>query len=126
MSASTIAPTRFMTPDEVSAEIFGGAIAPERIPRLSKDRGLPSHRVGRRRMYLAEEVIAWARSRDGDGVVTTASATEGTAPAPSGAVAVDPAWVADQVAKFDAEALRRAGELLLALANSPAAEGGVA
>ncbi|WP_155946667.1 hypothetical protein [Mycobacterium sp. URHD0025] len=42
------------------------------------------------------------------------------------AVAVDPDWVAAQVAKFDADALRRAGELLLALASSADAKAGTA
>lgn len=114
MSATTIA--RFLTPDEVSAEIFGGAVAPDRIVRLSKHHGLPSHRVGRRRMYLADEVAAWARNRDGEGDQTTAPLPVG----PAAATPVDPAWVAAQVAKFSANDLRRAGELLLALSRADA------
>jgi hypothetical protein len=117
LSATTI--DRFLTPEEVSSEIFGGAVAPDRIVRLSKHHGLPSHRVGRRRMYLAGEVATWARSRDGDGDTSPAAAPlpigpEATAPA-------DPAWVAAQVAKFSADDLRRAGELLLALSRADVA-----
>jgi hypothetical protein len=118
LSATTIA--RFLTPDEVSAEIFGGAVAPDRIVRLSKHHGLPSHRVGRRRMYLADEVAAWARSRDGEGDVDTARRAD-TIRSDS-AASVDPAWVAAQVAKFSADDLRRAGELLLALSRADKAK----
>jgi hypothetical protein len=110
LSATTI--DRFLTPEEVSTEIFGGAVAPDRIVRLSKHHGLPSHRVGRRRMYLAGEVAAWARSRDGEGDVDPAAVSpDATAP-------VDPDWIAAQVAKFSADDLRRAGELLLALSRA--------
>lgn len=118
MPATTIA--RFLTPEEVAAEIFGGAIAPDRIIRLSKHHGLPSHRVGRRRMYLAEEVAAWARNRNGEGEPDHAAAPLPAEPTDA-AAAVDPEWVAAQVAKFSADDLRRAGELLLALsrANDP-------
>lgn len=41
-----------------SADIFGGAITPNRVVRLSKSYGLPSHRVGRRRLFDADEVSA--------------------------------------------------------------------
>lgn len=114
MSATTIA--RFLTPEEVSAEVFGGAVAPDRILKLSKAQGLPSHRVGRRRMYLAEEVAAWARNRDGEGGIDPAASPPGVGPdAPS----VDPEWVAAQLSKFSADDLRRAGNLLLALSGQP-------
>ncbi|MBS1696623.1 MAG: helix-turn-helix domain-containing protein [Actinobacteria bacterium] len=116
MSAITI--DRFLTPEEVSAEIFGGAVSPDRIVRLSKHHGLPSHRVGRRRMYLADEVAAWTRSRDGDGDVDPATTTLPVSPDAS--TPVDPAWVAAQVAKFSADDLRRAGQLLLALSQANA------
>lgn len=116
MSATTIA-TRFMTPDEVSTEIFGGSIAPRRIVEFSRTRGLPSHLVGRRRLYIADEVAAWARSRDGNTNPTAQPATS-LLVGPDATAAVDPAWVAAQVAKFSADDLRRAGELLLALSRA--------
>lgn len=118
MSANTI--PRFLTPDEVSAEIFGGAIGAERVLRLSRAKGLPSHRVGRRRMFLADEVAAWARNRDGEGFTTAppADVTTSLPVGPDATSTVDPAWVAAQVAKFSADDLRRAGELLLALSRT--------
>jgi hypothetical protein len=119
-SAATIA--RFLTPEEVSTEVFGGAVAPGQILNLSKNQGLPSHRVGRRRMFVADEVAAWVRSRDGEG--STNSAAGPSAVSDADAPAVDPEWVAAQVAKFSADDLRRAGELLLAL--SRADQGGAA
>ncbi|CAN5464091.1 hypothetical protein BH09ACT7_BH09ACT7_51800 [soil metagenome] len=115
MSATTI--SRFLTPEEVSAELFGGAVAPGRILNLTKTKGLPSHRVGRRHMFVADEVAAWVRSRDGEGVTTSPAAPPPTA-SPEASASVDPEWVAAQVAKFSADDLRRAGELLLALSRA--------
>lgn len=122
---------RFLTPEEVATELFGDAITPRKIVEFSKTQGMPSHLVGRRRVFLAEEVAAWVRSREGgtwdrfhrNDVAAAQPAAVSANTAPSAAVAVDPAWVAAQVAKFDAEALRRAGELLLALANSARQDG---
>lgn len=115
---------RFLTPEEVAAEIFGGAIAAERIVKLSKHQGLPSHRVGRRRMYLADEVAAWVRSRDGEGdVADIQSAAQLSDAIDADADVVDPGWLAEQVAKFSADDLRRAGELLLALSRAERQDG---
>ncbi|WP_255776069.1 helix-turn-helix domain-containing protein [Mycobacteroides abscessus] len=111
MSATATLP-RYLTPDEVSTECFGGAVAPGRILNLTKSQGLPSHRVGRRQMFIADEVDAWVRSRDADGGALTA------APPPGNPAPVDPAWVAAVVAQFSANDLRRAGELLLALSRA--------
>lgn len=115
MPATTIA--RFLTPEEVSEQFFGGAVVPDRIRKLSKTKGLPSHRVGRRLLYDADEVAAWVRSRAGD---RSDAAESPPAPAASPAAdrPVDPAWVAAQVAKFGSDDLRRAGELLLALSRT--------
>lgn len=118
MSAPSTLP-RYLTPDEVSAECFAGAVAPTGIVDLCK-KGLPSHRVGRRRLFIAEEVDAWVRSRDGDG------ATLPSAPTAPGSTPVDPEWVAAVVARFSADDLRRAGELLLALSRADVASGGAA
>lgn len=119
MSATAIAP-RFITPDEVAAEVFSGAIAADRVIRLSKSQGLPSHRVGRRRMYLADEVIAWARSRDGDGDI----AAESTAPPvvvehhAKRSAADD---LVERITKLSPDDLRRAAELLLTLSREDGA-----
>ncbi|WP_125078447.1 helix-turn-helix domain-containing protein [Mycobacterium sp. P7213] len=119
--------TRRMTPDDV-ADVLGYSQT-STVWRLIREEGLPAVRFNRRYYINEADLHAWMAER---GLITAAAPRPAPAvaanTAPSGAVAVDPAWVADQVAKFDAEALRRAGELLLALANSAtaAAEGGAA
>lgn len=116
--------TRFLTPEEVSTEIFGGAVAPDRIVKLSKHQGLPSHRVGRRRMYLAAEVAAWARDRDGDG--DTNPAAEVTTPpaacADAAATTGDSDWLAATLARFSPDDLRRVAQVLRSVADDHARE----
>lgn len=74
------------------------------VRRLMKEEGLPAHRFARRVKFVPDEVDAWLRTRNTSGI-----------PAPASTC---PDWVAAQVAKFSADDLRRAGELLLALANT--------
>lgn len=78
--------------------------------------GLPAHRVKGRLQYDPVEVEAWLRARGGEPDEPAVEASTAVAP-------VDPAWVAAQVAKFGADDLRRAGELLLALSRSADASG---
>ncbi|MBF9319834.1 helix-turn-helix domain-containing protein [Mycobacteroides chelonae] len=66
--------------------------------------GMPCVHIGRKLYFNLDEVDAWI----GQNLTTGARAT------PCG----DPDWVAAQVAKFSPDDLRRAGELLLALASS--------
>ncbi|MBN7403656.1 hypothetical protein P5V78_04410 [Mycobacteroides abscessus subsp. abscessus] len=65
---------------------------------------MPCVHIGRKLYFNLDEVDAWI----GQNLTTGARAT------PCG----DPDWVAAQVAKFSPDDLRRAGELLLALAGS--------
>ncbi len=116
MSTNTI--PRYLTRDEVSSECFGGAIAPGRVIALVKQ-GLPAHRVGRRYMFVADEVDAWVRSRD-SAVNGNNTDTEGETDG-GGAAPVNPDWLAEQLARFTADDLRRAAEVLIALAGAAAA-----
>ena len=113
MSTNTI--PRYLTRDEVSSVCFGGAIAPGRVIALVKQ-GLPAHRVGRRYMFVADEVDAWVRSRDSaKDSHTTETDTDGDDAAP-----VNPDWLAEQLSRFTADDLRRAAEVLMALAGAAA------
>ncbi|OBB38030.1 helix-turn-helix transcriptional regulator [Mycolicibacterium fortuitum] len=85
------------------------------VRRLMKEEGLPAHRLSRRVKFLPDEVDAWLRARNVSGT-----------PATYNVAGTDPDWVAAQVAKFSADDLRRAGELLLALANTARVSAGAA
>ncbi|OBB21110.1 hypothetical protein A5761_03105 [Mycolicibacterium setense] len=83
--------------------------------------GLPAHRVKGRLQYDPVEVEAWLRARSGE---PEAPAEEPESVPVDPAADVDPDWVTAQVAKFGADDLRRAGELLLALSRSAETNGG--
>ncbi|GJG53961.1 helix-turn-helix transcriptional regulator [Prevotella lacticifex] len=82
---------------------------PGTIRKLVRDEGLPAHRIGSRRLLFdRDEVDAWVRSRasgnpDSDQPGVRSGSPEG--------------WVADQVAKFGPDDLRRAATLLTSLAR---------
>ncbi len=84
------------------------------VRRLVQGEGLPAHRVARRVKFLPDEVDAWLRARDTRETGAIHQVTN---------TAVDPDWVAAQVAKFSADDLRRAGELLLALSTASESRG---
>lgn len=105
MSPAT--PQKFLTTPEV-AKIL--RVREPVVYSLIHNDGLPARRVGRRWLMDAAELDGWVRSRDPH------------SPAPNTAT-VDSAWVAAQVAKFSPDDLRRAGELLLALARADRMEG---
>ncbi|WP_109858723.1 helix-turn-helix domain-containing protein [Mycobacteroides chelonae] len=113
MSTPTTTLTRtkhYLMADQVKAKF--GFTQPASVLRLVKEQGLPAHKINRRYLFDPDEVDAWI----GQNLTTGARATTGG----------DPDWVAAQVAKFSPDDLRRAGELLLALANSGTNTAGIA
>ncbi|OBJ46171.1 hypothetical protein A5630_11940 [Mycolicibacterium mucogenicum] len=90
------------------------------VLRLVREEGLPATRFNRRYFFNENDVRAWMAER---GLIAhTAPAPRGVTTslpvAPDATSTVDPTWVAAQVAKFSADDLRRAGELLLALSRA--------
>jgi excisionase family DNA binding protein len=118
-------PNRRLGTDEVATVL--GYAQTATVLRLIREKGLPAVRFNRRYYVNEADLRAWMAEH---GLVAATAAQPAAAvsanAAPSAAVAVDPAWVAEQVSKFDADALRRAGELLLALARNADAKGGAA
>ena len=109
---------RRMTTDEVAAAL--GYTQNATVLRLVREEGLPAVRFNRRYYYSEADVRAWMAER---GLI--AAADERVPPvAAECASSVNPEWVAAQVAKFGTDALRRAGELLLALSKTD--QGGAA
>ena len=110
MSAtSTLSPpsARRLTTEDVAA-LFGYAQTSTVLRRVRED-DLPAIRFNRRYYFNEADVRAWMAER---GLI------EATTPDADAAAQVDPEWVAAQVAKFSADDLRRAGELLLALSRA--------
>lgn len=80
----------------------------ELIHKLRKD-GLPAVKVGRSYRFDADEADAWLRQQD-----------QSSRPEP----AVEPDWLATQLAKFTPDDLRRAGEVLISLSRTIQTAGG--
>lgn len=114
MSTPTATLTRSKLVPTAAASAHTG-IPVYRLRELARQ-GMPCVHVGRKLYYDLEKCDAWIARNLSSG---DASAT----PAPA---STDPEWVAAQVAKFSADDLRRAGELLLALANTASASRGAA
>ncbi|OLT47424.1 hypothetical protein BJF87_04050 [Gordonia sp. CNJ-863] len=99
--------SQFLNQDEVAAHL--GVKDLGTIRKLVRGEGLPAHRIGSRRLLFdRDEVDAWVRSRasgntDSDHPSILSGSPEG--------------WVADQVAKFGPDDLRRAATLLTSLAS---------
>lgn len=113
MSAtSTLSPPsgiRRLTTEDVAA-LFGYAQTSTVLRRVRED-GLPAVRFNRRYYFNEADVRAWMAERGLIEATTAAPDADDTAP-------VAPEWIAAQVAKFSADDLRRAGELLLALSRA--------
>ena len=77
-------------------------------------RGMPCARVGTKFYFDLAEVDAWI-----DAHLVSAAGADAETRTPGTHRPADE-WVAEQVAKFSPDDLRRAGELLLALANGAA------
>jgi hypothetical protein len=90
-----------------------GASAHTGIPvyrlRALAQQGMPCVHIGRKLYFDLDEVDAWISQNLGTGGDTARPAAN--------AIGADPDWVAEQLAKFTPDDLRRAGQLLLALAN---------
>ncbi len=113
-STATLSPpstNRRLGTDEVAAVL--GYAQTATVLRLIREENLPAVRFNRRYYINEADLHAWMAER---GLIAATAALPAETAA-SDAVTVDPAWVAAQVAKFDADALRRAGELLLALSR---------
>lgn len=116
MSATTTTPVSYLTVDEVSAELFGGSVSPSKVIKLAKNDGLPMHLVGRRYLFIADEVDTWIRARDLKG--NTAAAPV----APTGVAPGDSDWLAATLAKFSPDDLRRVAQVLRSVADDHARE----
>lgn len=101
--ASTLARPKLVPTYGASAH-FG--IPAYRLRALAQQ-GMPCVHIGRKLFFDLDEAGAWMRQNLGTGGASTRTGDT-----------VDPEWVAAQVAKFSPDDLRRAGELLLALANT--------
>jgi excisionase family DNA binding protein len=111
MPATTALTTKYLTADDVAQTLKSTTDA---VYGFIKNGGLPAHRVGRRWLIAAADLDAWMRSRDGSPTAER-----------DGATAVDPDWVAHQVAKFTPDDLRRAARVLKSIvADLDAATGG--
>jgi len=88
------------------------------VTKLVKTEGLPAAQYKGRYYFNENDVRAWMAAR---------GLTDESAPvlpvSPDATTTVDPTWVAAQVAKFSADDLRRAGELLMALSHANAQGG---
>lgn len=112
MATATLSPpsaTRRLTTDDVAGML--GYTRAATVTKLVKTEGLPAVLYKGRYYFNEHEVRAWMAER---GLITQTAAEPDRADAAS----VDPVWVAAQVAKFSADDLRRAGELLLALSRA--------
>ncbi len=112
MSATTTTSPRYLTVDEVSDELFGGSVSPSKVIKLAKNDGLPMHLVGRRYLFIADEVDAWIRARDLKGNTTAAAPV-----APSDVAPGDSDWLAATLAKFSSDDLRRVAQVLRSVAD---------
>lgn len=107
-------PSRRMGTDEVAAVL--GYAQTGTVIRLIREEGLPAIRFNRRYYINEADLRTWMAER---GLLDEAAPATTTLPVgPDTTSTVDPAWVAAQVAKFSADDLRRAGELLLALSRA--------
>lgn len=111
-TATLTRPKQLVLADQIKSKL--GFSQPASVLRLVKEQGLPAHKVNRRYLFDPDEVDAWLRDRNTSDASDTNTAR------------TDPDWVAAQVAKFSADDLRRAGELLLALANTARTSQGAA
>ncbi|CAN5222310.1 hypothetical protein BH11ACT6_BH11ACT6_05020 [soil metagenome] len=95
------------------------------VTRLVKTDGLPAVQYKGRWYFHENDVRAWMTERGliAETATPPADVTTSLPVGPDATSAVDPAWVAAQVAKFSADDLRRAGELLLALSHANAQAG---
>ncbi|OBF42836.1 hypothetical protein A5719_10355 [Mycolicibacterium peregrinum] len=109
-----------MATDEVAAVL--GYSQTGTVIRLIREQGLPAVRFNRRYYVNEADLRAWMAERG----LIAATAAPTPEPVATDAVAVDPAWVAAQLATFSPADLRRAGELLLALSRSTIPAGGAA
>lgn len=117
MSATLSGPlvvTRRLTPDDVRAIL--GYSQTSTVWKLIHDGGLPAVRFNRRYYINESDLHDWMAER---GLVAASEASASS----DDAAPVDPDWVAAQVAKFSADDLRRAGELLLALSRADRQDG---
>lgn len=105
MSPSTaVAPrSRFLTAAQLAPQLGYRQTKP--IFRLVHEEGLPARRAGRKFLFDPAEVDAWLDARGLSG---------NRAPEPE-LPPVDPAWLAEQLAKFSPDDIARAARVLLAL-----------
>ncbi|GEM_PF-5255626 len=112
MSTTTLPPLaagQRITAADIAAAL--GFRKPATVLRMVREDGLPATKFGGRYFFDETAVRAWLAER---GLIP-----ETPAPAsPAADRTVDPTWLTAQLAKFSADDLRRAGELLLALSRS--------
>ena len=115
MSSTTIPPAgRALNTADVCAKL--GYRQTASVIRLVNEQGLPATRINGRYIFTEADVDAWREKHRLAAESDTAGGESPTAPTQP-AVDVDPTWVAEQVAKFTPDDLRRAGELLMALSR---------
>jgi excisionase family DNA binding protein len=107
-TAATALSKRFLTATDVAGAIHAKEPV---VYDLIKSGHLRARRVGRRWLIDPDSLTDFMAGR------VSGAPAETVDPA-AGSTRVDPEWVAAQVAKFSADDLRRAGELLLALSRA--------
>jgi excisionase family DNA binding protein len=109
IATDAAAPDHYLTTEALAAQM---GVSPPTVRKLIRDEGLPAHQIGRRWVFVPAEVDQWLRNRDGH---TAAPSTP------------DSAWLAEQLARFTADDLRRVGEVLAAVAaGAQRGQGGAA
>lgn len=117
MSAATASPPKYVTAADV-ADVFG--IKQEKtVLELVKREGLPAHRIGRQYRFVLNEVAEWSARR----VVGDSNDAPTSSPDAAGG---EVTWLDETLAKFTPDDLRRAGEVLQAVANAATSQAGAA